>query len=314
MNTNFAQSINEGLSRKRKAIPSRFFYNAKGDALFQQIMQLPEYYPTACEFEVFNEQKQAILESINEPSGFNLVELGAGDGYKTKVLLKHFLQAGAKFKYFPIDISGDVLIHLKNKLAQELPQLKVQTVNHEYFKAIEEINALNDKPKVLLFLGGNIGNFTAKIARSFFSRLEAIMRPGDKLLCGIDLKKNPRIILKAYDDEAKVTAQFNLNVLQRINQELDGDFQLKNFSHFPNYNPVNGECRSYLISHKKQKVTLKALNKSFTFEAAEAIHTEISKKYSLHDISRLARKTGFTVQQNFTDTKEYFVDSLWLKR
>jgi dimethylhistidine N-methyltransferase len=314
MNTEFAQSVNEGLSRKHKNIPSRYFYNAQGDALFQQIMELPGYYPTKCEYEIFDRQKSDILKSINQPGGFNLVELGAGDGYKTKLLLKHFLEAEANFKYFPIDISGDVLKELKAKLNQEMPQLNVQTFNHEYFRAVEEINKLNDKPKVLLFLGGNIGNFTTKIARSFFSRLEAIMQPGDKLLCGIDLKKNPRIILNAYDDDSGITAKFNLNVLQRINEELGANFNLENFVHYPNYNPVNGECRSYLISQKKQKVHIGALDKSFSFEAAEAIHTEISKKYSLKDIERLATKTGFKVQHNFTDTKQYFVDSLWQKR
>jgi dimethylhistidine N-methyltransferase len=307
----FAQSVNEGLSKKKKHLPSRYFYNDKGDRLFQKIMALPDYYPTRCEFEIFEEQKEAILKAIDQSDGFNLVELGAGDGAKTKVLLKHFLAQKANFTYYPVDISGDVLRRLKENLAEELPQLKVKPLNYEYFRAIEEMNTLDQRPKVILFLGGNIGNFTAARAKSFFRRLEAVMQPGDKLLSGIDLKKNPRTILKAYDDPTGVTAQFNLNVLTRINKELGGDFEIAKFSHYPNYNPVNGECRSYLISEEKQAVHIEYLNKTFKFDRAEAIHTEISKKYSLRDIELLAKKSGFTLKQNFTDKHAYFVDSLW---
>jgi len=313
MLTEFAQSVNEGLSKKKKHLPSRYFYNAEGDKLFQQIMQMPEYYPTRCEFSIFEKQKDQILKAINHPQGFDLVELGAGDGYKTKILLKHFLAQKVDFAYYPVDISADVLRELKADLKDQFPQLPVKTLHYEYFTAIQEMNNLGQRPKVILFLGGNIGNFTAQRARSFFRRLEAIMKPGDQLLCGIDLKKNPRTILKAYDDAQGITARFNLNVLKRINEELGGHFDLDQFQHYPNYNPVNGECRSYLISKQAQAVKVDYLDKTFQFDAAEPIHTEISKKYSLREIEALAKKAGFRAQKHFTDAKDYFVDSLWLK-
>jgi dimethylhistidine N-methyltransferase len=313
MLTEFAQSVNEGLSKRKKHLPSRYFYNAEGDALFQQIMQMPEYYPTRAEYAIFNQQKEDLLKALNHPQGFDLVELGAGDGYKTKVLLQYFLAQKVSFTYYPVDISADVLRALKSDLNEQFPHLPVKTLNFEYFTAIEAMNKLGQRPKVILFLGGNIGNFTAQRARSFFRRLEAIMKPGDKLLCGIDLKKNPRTILKAYDDAQGITARFNLNVLKRINEELGGHFNLDLFQHYPNYNPVNGECRSYLISKKAQKVKVDYLDKTFFFDSAEPIHTEISKKYSLREIEALAQKSGFKAQKHFTDQQKYFVDSLWLK-
>lgn len=311
MNKQFAIDVDKGLSKRKKAIPSRYFYDARGDKLFQQIMKMPEYYPTNCELEIFDQQKQQILEKIDPGEKFNLVELGAGDGLKTKILLEYFLKQGVNFSYFPVDISGDVLRDLQSDLAARFPTLTIKPLNYEYFEAVEKLNELDQSPRVLLFLGGNIGNFTAKRARSFFKRLRAVVRPNDQLLSGIDLKKNPRTILKAYNDSSGITRDFNLNLLTRINRELKANFKLENFEHFPSYNPVNGECRSYIISKVAQEVQIQALGKTFTFDEAEPIHTEISKKYSLKDINKLAKASHFKVKHNFVDSRGYFVDSLW---
>jgi L-histidine N-alpha-methyltransferase len=309
----FAQDVGEGLSAFHKYLPSKYFYDAKGDKLFQQIMQAPEYYLTGCEFEIFEQQAAQLLARIKEKGAFNLVELGAGDGYKTKLLLNDLISQNTDFKYYPIDISKDVLAHLATDLKQAYPNLQVQTLNYEYFTALEKLNELDQKPKLILFLGGNIGNFKTEVATSFFTQLQEKMLAGDYLLSGIDLKKKPETIIAAYNDKAGVTRDFNLNLLERINTELGGNFDLSTFKHHPTYNPHNGEARSYLLSTKEQTVEVKALNKHFHFEAFEAIHTEISKKYNLKEIENLANRTGFKIVEHFTDSKNYFVNTLWQK-
>ncbi len=311
--TQLAQDVDAGLSAKHKYLPSKYFYDAKGDKLFQQIMEAPEYYLTKSEFEIFSTQHAQILEKVEAKGAFNLVELGAGDGYKTKVLLDYLTKKTSDSEYYPIDISKDVLVELKADLAKRYPKLTVTTLNYEYFTALRELNALNDKPKLLLFLGGNIGNFKTKTATRFFEQLFAAMRPGDYLLNGIDLKKKPETIIAAYNDKGGVTRDFNLNLLTRINETLDANFDLNTFKHHPTYNPHNGEARSYLLSTKAQRVTVGALNKSFHFEPFEAIHTEISKKYNLLEIENLAQRTGFKVVEHFTDSNRYFVNTLWQK-
>lgn len=311
--TQLAQDVDAGLSAKHKFLPSKYFYDAKGDKLFQKIMEAPEYYLTKCEFEIFSEQHADILAKVEAKGAFNLVELGAGDGYKTKVLLDYLTKKNSAFEYYPIDISNDVLIELQNDLAKRYPDLKVTTLNYEYFTALRELNTLNTKPKLLLFLGGNIGNFKTKTATRFFEQLYAAMHPGDYILNGIDLKKNPETVIAAYNDKGNVTRNFNLNLLDRINKTLDANFDLSTFKHHPTYNPHNGEARSYLLSTKEQTVHIGALDKSFHFEPFEAIHTEISKKYNLPEIEDLAQRTGFTVVEHFTDKKRYFVNTLWQK-
>lgn len=309
----FARDVSEGLKATPKYLPSRYFYDAQGDRLFQKIMAMPEYYLTRAEYEIFEGQSEAILQAIQPKGKINLVELGAGDGYKTKVLLRHMLQEKVDFTYYPVDISQNVLDILRKDLSQSLPQLAVHGLNCEYFEALKQLDHLDDSPRVLLFLGGNIGNFTAERARRFYSELSAHLRPGDRILSGIDLKKDPRVILRAYNDEAGITRAFNLNLLERINRELGGDFRLENFEHFPNYDPVSGECRSYLISKVDQEVQIEALNQKFYFARSEPIHTEISKKYSRAEIEELAVNTGFRAARHFVDQREYFVDSLWEK-
>ncbi len=309
----FARDVDLGLSSEPKFLPSRYFYDAKGDKLFQQIMRMPEYYLTDCEYEIFDRQKADILRAIYNGQKFNLVELGAGDGYKTKLLLDHFLQNEVDFEYVPVDISKDVLQELKGSLQKQFPALKVSPLNYEYFEALERLNDLDKAPKVILFLGSNIGNFTPERARTFFDKLNTTIQKGDLLLCGIDLKKDPRTILAAYNDPTGITKAFNLNLLTRINRELGGNFKVENFNHYPTYDPFSGEARSYVMSTVDQEVYIEALDKSFRFTHSEPIHTEISRKYSLAEIEKLAQNSGFEWLHHFTDSKGYFVDTLWKK-
>ncbi|MBN3582183.1 L-histidine N(alpha)-methyltransferase [Algoriphagus aestuarii] len=311
----FAQDVMLGLSASPKSLPSKYFYNAKGDKLFQKIMAMPEYYLTKKEFEIFETQYELILDPIlNLDQPFNLVELGAGDGLKTKILLKYLKSRNADFEYFPIDFSGSVLQELEESLKDEFPDLSVTCLEDTYRGSLVKRLWDNGKPNLILFLGSNLGNFSQEEAFDILDHLRIGAAHGDFVLIGIDLKKDPQTILDAYHDPEGITRDFNLNLLDRINQELDGDIDLNTFKHWPCYDPISGECRSYLVSLKKQKINLKALDQSFDFEAFESVFTEISKKYSLKEIEQFAEKGGFESVQNFTDSENYFADVLWRRK
>lgn len=307
----FAAAVRAGLSQKDKRISSRFFYDAAGDALFQKIMQLEEYYPTRCEREIFESQKEAMAREAAFDRPFQLAELGAGDGQKTEVLLGHFLAAGLEFTYHPIDISASVLEQLRQRLGRNLPQLNIEALHQEYFEALAHLGKMRQGPLLVLLLGGNIGNFTSAQALDFLSQLAAKLQSGDRLLMGVDLKKEPEVIRQAYNDREGVTSAFNLNLLRRINRELEGDFNLAQFAHYPSYNPETGECRSYLISNCAQEVYLKKLDLKVHFEAFESIHTEISKKFSASELRDLAQNSGFRSLKDYRDGRGYFSSQLW---
>jgi len=312
--SSFAEDVKNGLLQSPKTLPSKYFYNEEGDQLFQTIMGLGEYYLTRCEFQIFEDQKDEILNAfVGDGGAFRLVELGAGDGTKTKVLLSHFLNKGAEFTYAPIDISHNVLDQLGNDLSVNLPGLHFEPIQGDYFDALADLNAQHDMKEVVLFLGSNIGNFSNEGAGEFLNKLSENMSTGDMLLIGFDLMKNPQTILNAYNDKMGVTSEFNLNLLTRINDELGADFDPAKFKHFPTYNPINGETRSHLVSTEAQEVYIAALEQRFEFDAWEAIHTEVSQKYSPKMIREFARNAGFEVVHDFTDECNYFVDSLWKK-
>lgn len=308
--SDFAQDVLKGLSQYPKHLPSKYFYDEQGDKLFQDIMHMPSYYLMNCEHDIFEEHKAAILEAIGYDA-FQLLELGAGDGYKTKVLLEYFLEAKAAFQYKPIDISSNVLDELEQSLKQQWPALPVQPMAGDYFDMLHKVREEADVPKVVLCLGANIGNYPFERARDFLKAICQELNKGDKLLIGFDLKKDPEVILNAYDDPEGVTAAFNLNLLRRINRELGANFDLQAFRHWETYNPITGATKSYLVSKVEQHVFIKALNQSFHFDAWEAIDVELSQKYSLAEVEAVANAAGFEVEQHFTDRNRYFVDSLW---
>ncbi|EAY27897.1 L-histidine N(alpha)-methyltransferase [Microscilla marina] len=313
LNDTFATDVIEGLSSTPKFLSSKYFYDEKGDAIFQQIMDMPSYYLTKSEHEIFNTHKQALLSLFSDrQQAFHLIEFGAGDGMKTKVLLEHFLQQKACFRYLPIDISENVLSILVNDLEINFPGLEVEPLANEYFEALDILNEQQrTERKIILFLGSNIGNFLHNEAIEFLRQMRKHLRPDDLLLIGFDLKKDPQIILDAYNDKEGITRNFNLNLLDRINAAFDGNFDTSQFIHSPTYNPLTGATKSYLVSTKDQEVTLERLGKTFKFEAWEAIDMEISQKYSLSNIEHLAKQAGFEVMSNFFDKNKNFVDSVW---
>ncbi len=308
----FADDVLRGLSATPKELSSKYFYDDEGSRLFQEIMKLPEYYLTGCENEIFSSQTSEIHRAFaNGDNAFDLIELGAGDGTKTAVLVDHFLKQDADISYSPIDISQEALDALTEKFESEFPQLRMNAMNGDYFKILESLRSENGRRKVLLFLGSNIGNFSAEQSVAFFSSLREVMSDNDFLFVGFDLQKDPHVIANAYDDAAGVTAKFNLNLLTRINRELGGNFDLDRFTHYANYRPIEGSARSFLVSRKKQTVRIEALDRDFEFDQWEAVFMEISQKYSLKMIEELAEKSGFTIKQNFFDSKTYYCDSLW---
>lgn len=315
MDKQFASDVLTGLKDRPKHISSKYFYDAKGDRIFQQIMALPEYYLTRCEYSIFKKHKKSLLREFSSSGSeeFDLIELGAGDGTKTKILLEHLLKEKVGFRYYPIDISANVLKELVDDLHKLFPRLNVKGMPYEYFEALKQINEHhNGRRKVVLFLGSNIGNFDQPTAKNFLKELNNTLNPGDMVLVGMDCKKDPKVIKKAYDDTAGITKSFNLNLLERINRELKGNFQISNFNHYAVYNPETGMAQSFLLSKKDHYVEI--LDERIHFDAWETVHTEISQKYDRFMIDSMAENAGFSIQENFYDDKKYFVDSLWIKK
>lgn len=302
------QAVEEGLFTEPKSLPSWLFYDENGDRIFQEIMRMPEYYLTGCEYEILQMNAGAILNRFQEQGAFQLIELGAGDGLKTEILLKHFTQQQADFTYHPIDISATVLAQLQDRLNKSLPNLPFFPQQGDYETALEKLNLSSDKRKVILFLGANIGNFTLTEAGTFFQRIRKSMHVNDLLFVGIDLKKDPRMIQHAYDDAQGITKSFNINLLARLNRELGANFMLDQFSHYPTYNPETGEAKSYLVSLRQQDVYFEALQKTVRFKRWEHIHTEVSIKYDQQMIVRLAEVSGLTIEHQYYDCKHYFSD------
>ena len=308
----FASDVLRGLSAPQKALSSKYFYDDEGSRLFQEIMKLPEYYLTGCEHEIFATQTDAIFHAFaNGDNAFDVIELGAGDGSKTAVLVDYFLKQNADISYAPIDISREALDALSAKFSAEFPSLKIETQTGDYFRILESLKNGSGRRKILLFLGSNIGNFTRSQALDFFRHLRRVMNPNDLLFIGFDLQKDPHVIVGAYDDATGVTAAFNINLLKRINRELGADFNLDKFMHYANYRPVEASARSFLISREKQSVYITVLDRTFEFGQWEAVFMEISQKYNLKMIGDLASECGFAVKQNFFDSRNYYCDSLW---
>lgn len=310
MDAAFAKAVVEGLSKKNKSISSQYFYDDKGSELFQQIMEVPEYYPTRCETEILNQHAPSIAASLHADHPLEIVELGAGDGSKTQILLREFLHKGREVIYRPIDISAGALQGLQVDLEAKLPGLKVKGLQGEYFQALSQLEA-SPHPRLVLFLGSNIGNFNDAQAIDFLYRLRSMTAKGDYLFVGFDLRKNPHIILGAYNDAQGVTREFNFNLLRRINEELEADINLEQWAHYPTYDPFVGQVRSYLVSLCEQEVFLKNVNTRVFFKRWESIHTETSNKFTPEGISMLASSAGYTEVAHWEDQKGYFRDCLW---
>ena len=309
-NRNVAEAVEKGLSDERKTLPGWLFYDERGDDLFQQIMRIPEYYPTRCEYDILEKYKEDLREHFENAGGhFSLIELGAGDGLKTEILLKHFLERGADFTYIPVDISANAVNKLSQRLQDRLPALRIEGRNNTYDEVLAGLRG-NGERKVILFMGANIGNFRTPDAAAFLKKLARPLTKNDFLLIGFDLIKDPRVIREAYDDPKGITAAFNVNILTRLNRELGAQFRTDRFSHYPCYDPEAGANRSFLISMEDQHVYVEALGKSIHFNQWETIQTEISQKYSVAMINKLLALTSLELVEFFYDDDRYFTDVL----
>ena len=314
-----ADAVRRGMTQSPKQLSSRFFYDDEGSRLFGEIMHLPEYYLTRSEYEALDTYKAdllALFSADNRP--FDLVELGAGDGLKTKLLLDYFWQQKADFTYSPVDISKGALDGLVDDIALQWPEIAIAPQHDDYFNTLKRLGdraaADGNHPRlVVLFLGSNIGNFSPAEAVDFYRQIARHLQPGDLVLTGFDLQKHPAIIHAAYNDSQGLTRAFNLNLLRRLNRELGADFDLTTFDHYETYSPENGEARSYLVSRLAQVVNITALNMSVRFETGEVIHTEISRKFKRAGIEHLAQQSGFELTYWFTDGKAYFADVIYQK-
>jgi L-histidine N-alpha-methyltransferase len=308
----FYEDVIAGLRSDPKRLNSKYFYDANGDKLFQDLMACPEYYPTSCELEIFSEKTAEVCKAIIAGGdAFDLIELGAGDATKSSYLLKHLLEQKADFAYLPIDISDNVISYLNITLPVTLPGLKITGLNGEYFDMLKHAASLSDRRKVVMFLGSNIGNMPVADAINFCKELRKHLNKGDMVLIGIDLKKNPKNILAAYNDKGGITKRFNLNLLERINRELNADFDLAKFDHYPTYDPESGACKSYLVSLVDQEVTINGKEK-VKFLKDEYIYMEISQKFTVLQTEQMAAKAGFKATDRFFDSKKWFLDAVWV--
>lgn len=310
--TQFYKDVLAGLRSVPKHLDAKYFYDANGDKLFQDLMNCEEYYPTNCEMEIFTQKTAELANSlIADGDAFDLIELGAGDATKSSHLLKYLIDQKADFTYLPIDISGNVISYLNITLPVTLPGINITGLQGEYFDMLKKAAAISDKRKVVMFLGSNIGNMPVAEAEDFCRVLREHLSPGDMVLIGVDLKKNPKTVLAAYNDKGGITKRFNLNLLTRINRELNADFEADQFDHYAMYDPESGACRSYLISLQDQQVKING-TENISFEKDEYIYMEISQKFSPDQIKNMALATGFKPSAHLLDSKGWFVDAVWV--
>jgi dimethylhistidine N-methyltransferase len=307
-----AYDVLVGLSERPKRMSSKYFYDDAGSRYFQRIMDLPEYYPTDCEAEILRTHAEMLTRRVVELGPFNVVDLGAGDGKKTMILLEHLRRAGADFIYVPIDISEGAMRQLVGVVRERFPDVRVEGLVCEYADGVRYLGQDQSvRRNLVLFLGSNIGNFNAVQARAFLRRLWSSLGDRDYAIVGFDLKKDIEVLLAAYNDRDGVTAGFNLNLLRRMNRELGATFDLDAFRHYGTYNVFSGAMESYLVSLEPQVVRIEALEQSFAFDAWEPLHTEYSYKYLRTDVDLLARDTGFAIEARFEDERRFFVEALW---
>ncbi|MDC7994578.1 L-histidine N(alpha)-methyltransferase [Altibacter sp. HG106] len=312
--TMFQQDVYDGLTSHPKYLYSKYIYDQKGDALFQDIMAMPEYYLTGCEYEIIDTHSEEIASLFEDKeTGFDLIELGAGDGKKTKVLLRELVAQQIDVTYKPIDISQNAIDSLAASLTTEFPHLEVAPERGEYFKVLNRLKSFTDRKKVIMVLGSNIGNLLHPKAINFLTQLQQSLAEGDLLFMGFDQKKHPQTILDAYNDPAGITEAFNKNILHRINAELGGDFEVDKFTHWEVYDPETGTAKSFLVATEAMKVCIDALDLTITFDPWETIHTEISQKYNDKIVSWLAEESGLRIRTSYSDQKMYYKNYVFEK-
>ena len=304
----FADAVLSGLEAASRSLPCRFIYDEAGGRLFEQICRQPEYYVTRAEAEIFQLRAAEIAADLGAPR--EVVELGSGSAVKTAHLLRALLLEPQPLTYVPVDICREVVVRSGERLLAELPGLRVVGLEGTYEEACAELAAKHGGGRrALLWLGSNAGNFSREDAAAFLCRIRPALNPGERLLLGVDRRKDRATLEAAYDDAAGVTAAFNLNLLARINRELGGEFELSRFAHRASYDEDSGTVHMHLVSCVDQEVRVAALGRSFAFGKDEMIHTECSTKYSDEEVRVLAEQCGLEISNSWRDSAELF--TLW---
>ena len=299
----FAEEISFSLNQSFKSINPKFFYDKKGSDLFESICLLPEYYPTRTEISILKKLEPELASYLDE--NIDLVELGSGTSIKTRLILDVFTKLQTRTEYYPIDIS-EILTESSEQLLKDYDTLHITGIIDTYEGGLEFLKNYNDRKNLIVFLGSSFGNFTPNDGKLFLQKIFSTMKSGDLFLIGLDLVKDKQILESAYDDSLGVTAKFNLNVLSRINDELDADFDLNNFSHYSFYNENAQRIEMNLKSLVSQSVIIAKSNLSLYLDENELIHTEYSHKYNLSQIKKLLNDVGFEIKNTWLDDNEYF--------
>ncbi len=306
----FAEDVRKGLSSEPKRLSPKYFYDELGSELFDAICLLPEYYLTRAENEIIERYADEIVGAVDGHK--TLLEMGSGSASKTRLLIQALLNEQDDLLFIPVDISVSALESSSRILLQSFPRLRIEAYAAEYFESLSELSKKKRGRTLALFLGSNISNFGRDEAPVFLRALRRVLQAGDALLLGADLKKAAQILELAYDDALGVTAAFNLNLLARVNRELDGDFDLRAFKHHAFYNEQVGRVEIHVECTRPQMVTIGKLGMKIQFTAGERIHTENSYKYDLAGLAQLASETGFTCTHTWLDSQQRFSSNLLL--
>ncbi len=304
-------AVANGFQKTPKSIPALFFYDAAGSQLFEQICKLPEYYPTRTEHKILTDYAEDIISTI--PGEVELVELGSGSSTKTRVLFDAILTNQTHLHYIPTDISSDFLLESSIALKNEYDLLSITAIAAEHNDALRLLPKGASQSRLFLFLGSNIGNFEPEAAVNFIGQIRRRMCTEDYLLIGFDLVKDRQLLFDAYNDDAGVTAEFNKNLLLRVNRELDGDFNLDLFDHYAPFIEESARIEMRLISRCAQGVYVEDLGQRFDFEQGEYIHTENSYKYTIEGFGSLCEAAGLMMCKHYLDARSWFAVGLFRK-
>jgi dimethylhistidine N-methyltransferase len=293
----------QGLTQTPKTLPPKYFYNDRGSQLFEQICELPEYYPTRTEAVILRQYAGEIAQLTGS---CELVELGSGSSTKTRLLLDAYEALGYPLRYLPIDVSAGILESSAQQLLADYPSLKVHGLISTYESALQQLKPSQLPSRMIFFLGSTLGNLNPQECDIFFSQIKAALNIGEYFLLGIDLQKSKQLLEAAYNDSQGVTAEFNINVLEHLNQRFEGNFDTQSFEHWAFYNDQLHQIEMHLRSLKAQTVRLEALDLTVKFDTDETIMTEISRKFDLGVMQQELQAKGLKPLQVWTDPKQWF--------
>jgi L-histidine Nalpha-methyltransferase len=300
----FREDVLRGLTSEPKSIPPKYFYDERGSQLFEQITETEEYYPTRTEAAILAAGGDEVLDEAG--AELTVVELGSGSSTKTRLLLDRLAVRQARVDYVPIDISPTVVTEFGEQLLQDYPSLHIRGLICDFQRGLGELKEPAAGRRLFLFLGSSMGNFTPAQAVALLGTIREAMGPRDSLLLGLDLKKDPAVLHRAYNDAQGVTAAFNLNLLERINRELGGQFDPARFAHVSFYNAEQGRIEMHLESRVSQIVPVEAFTRGFTFRAGERIHTENSYKFDRDGLEKLLRPAHLALRRQWLDAQQWF--------